>query len=146
MRDGATGAPIVGRPIEMHLEGQPISSNDASVSTNEAGVAHYALTLGEHAPEGTVNVSLSLDDELAQTSFEVGQRTWERLFAHADVTPAEVQPGGDAEVHVHVTTPDATAAMATHSAISEGRDSARRTSIGPSMRRARSAELAVNAC
>jgi sporulation-control protein spo0M len=122
VRDGTTGAPIAGRAIAMHLEGAPIASIDTTTPTNAAGVAHYALTLGEHAPEGSVGVSLSLDDEVQQTSFQVGQRTWERIFAHAEVSPAEVQPGGDAEVRVHVTTPDATPIVMAEVSVMVGSD------------------------
>lgn len=108
VRDVASGAPIAGEELRYVLSGPAIDRVERAITTNEAGVASFSLTLADHAPEGSVSVSASIDGAVASTAFRVGQRVWERIFAHADVTPDEVVPGGETHVRVVVTTPDAT--------------------------------------
>ncbi len=108
VRDTASGAPQVSAAVTFELAGPAIDRIERTATTNAAGVATLDLVLGEHATEGWVSVTMRVGDIAPTTGFRVGQRVWERIFAHADVTPEEVAPGGETTVRVAVTTPDAT--------------------------------------
>lgn len=107
IRDSESGAPLANESVAFALAGPAIDRVERAVATNAAGVAAFDLLLGEHATEGWVSVSARVLERDESAGFRVGQRTWERLFAHADVTPDEVVPGGECTVRVTVTTPDA---------------------------------------
>ncbi len=107
VRDSASGAPIVAQRVDYELSGPALDRMERTVPTNEAGVAAFSFTLAEHATEGWVGVVAHIDGVDSQANFRVGQRVWERIFAHADVLGGEIPPGGEATVRVQVTTPDA---------------------------------------
>lgn len=107
VRDVVSGAPIVNDEVAFTITGEPVDRIERVVSTNEAGVAALDFTLAEHATEGWVAVSARVEGLVPQTNFRVGQRVWERIFAHADVLGGEIAPGAEATVRVTVTTPDA---------------------------------------
>ncbi len=107
VRDGASGAPLASQAVTFELFGPALDRMQRTLSTNEAGVASFSFELGPHATEGWVSVGARVLGVTPQTSFRVGQRVWERIFAHADVAPEEVAPGGETTVRVEVTTPDA---------------------------------------
>ena len=106
VRDASSGAPVVGRAVQVRVRGQALPPTDHALTTSEAGVVHLELAVPDGAPEATQEISLGIEGQLeAGASFRVGTRTFERLFARVEVTPEEVQPGAPATVHVHVTTP-----------------------------------------
>lgn len=105
--DATSGAPAAGRRVRFAIQGSGVE-REPVVTTTEGGVAHVTFRLAAAQPEGVVTVDASVDDTAASTSFRIGQRTWERLFATATVEPDEIAPGGTATVVVTVTTPDTT--------------------------------------
>lgn len=108
LRDLASSAPLAHQVVRYEVEGPAVGLVTREVETGVSGVASFDLTLGEHATEGSLSVRAHVLDVDRTAYCRVGQRTWERLFAHAEIEPAEVAPGAEAIVHVVVTTPDAT--------------------------------------
>lgn len=107
LRDRASGAPLPREVVRYAVEGPAVGLVERDVETDESGVASFSIPLDAHATEGWLSVRARARDVARTTSFRVGQRTWERLFAHAEIEPHEVAPGAEATVHVQVTTPDA---------------------------------------
>lgn len=107
VRDSVSGAPLVHDDVAYEITGTPLDRIERTISTNEAGVASFSFTLAAHAPEGWVSVAARIEGVQFSTNFRVGQRVWERIFAHAEVLGGEIAPGAEATVRVAVTTPDA---------------------------------------
>lgn len=108
VRDTASGRPAVDRTVAFVLDGPATGHRVERVTTTAAGVAHLTFVLDENAPSGSVSVGARVDGAERSTSFRVGRRTWERLFAHVEIEPEEVAPGAAAMVVVRVTSADAT--------------------------------------
>ncbi len=107
LTDVASGAPIPHQAVRYVVEGPAVGRVERDVETDVSGVASFDIPLDDHATEGWLSVTARALDAYGSRSCRVGQRTWERLFAHAEIEPREVAPGAEAVLRVAVTTPDA---------------------------------------
>ncbi|MCB9594227.1 MAG: hypothetical protein H6719_15955 [Sandaracinaceae bacterium] len=104
LREDVSHRPLAGQTIELELEGPSMPSVRREITTGDSGVAHLELTVPTGAAEGTMSVTARVPGQLqTSASFNVGTRTWERLFADVEVEPEPVAPGADATVAVTVT-------------------------------------------
>ena len=105
VRDAATGRPLSGERVDTLVAGGVLPITRGSITTSDAGVAHFEIAIPAGTPEGHVSLTAVLPGQVSlDHSFRVGTRTWERLFARATVEPEEVAPNAPATVHVVVTT------------------------------------------
>ncbi len=104
LREGTSERPLVGQAIELALAGPSMPRARRTVETGPSGVAHLELAVADGAPEGSMTITGRLEGQLeTATSFHVGTRTWERVFAEVEVEPEPVAPGAAATVAVRVT-------------------------------------------
>ncbi|MBX3271520.1 MAG: hypothetical protein KF729_14740 [Sandaracinaceae bacterium] len=104
LRDEASGRPIPAQQVELDVEGTSMPASRQRVATGPSGVAHLALAVPRGAPLGSMRVRARVEGQLELTThFNVGTRTWERIFARVEVEPEPVAPGAEATALVTVT-------------------------------------------